>query len=90
MESPNFNTFFGAVEQKRLRKLSTKKMCQIFQTAKSIQVLGNADHRMPYTFSQVFSDLGTPLSIILIGACLLLVLNAGTKQRKERTIGEPS
>lgn len=60
-EGSPFTSAFGTVRRKPLRELGTEQMRMIFQTAKSIQMLGNADSRFLEMFHQVFDELGTPL-----------------------------
>lgn len=57
-------------------------MRQVFQTAKSIRVLGNAASRVLEIFYRVFDELVTSLSFFLVGEYLPLIVSPGRRPQK--------
>lgn len=63
-------------KQKPRGELETKQMSQIFQTAKSVLVLGSADPRVLEIFHQVFDEIASSFSFILGENYLALISNS--------------
>lgn len=63
-------------------------MNRIFQTEKSIQVLGSSDRWPQNLFHQCFDALGTLQSFTLAGASVILLFNTSAKRMIERLVAE--
>lgn len=82
LEESSFTSISGAVEGNPLRELETEQIRQLFRSAKSTQIRGNAGSRFLGMFHRVFDELATAFSFVLTRAYLPLIVSSGSTKKK--------